>query len=416
MVERQRTVRERFLAVRAATQRLCAPLVPSDFEAQSMTACSPTKWHLAHTSWFFETFVLSRFAREYAPRDPRYGYLFNSYYVTIGERQQRSERGLLTRPTLPEVQSYVAQVTERVQQLMSLEPSPDLLDWIELGCHHEQQHQELILTDILHLFSRNRLEPAYVPEASEIQRIETKPRSDWFEVPEGLYEVGHAAAGFAFDNEQPRHKVYLPAYRLATRLVTNGEFIEFIEDGGYQRPDLWLDAGYHAVCAERWTMPLYWRREDGGYTQFSLRGRRPLDRHEPVCHISYFEADAFARWAGARLPTEQEWEVAAEGRDVRGNFVETGRLRPARPLGNGALEQLFGDVWEWTRSGYQAYPGYRVPAGALGEYNGKFMCGQFVLRGGSCASPQSHIRATYRNFFHPADRWQFSGLRLAEDQ
>ena len=416
MVERQHALRDQFLAVRAATQRLCAPLVPSDFEAQSMTACSPTKWHLAHTSWFFETFVLRRFERGYTPRYEDYAYLFNSYYVTVGERQARSERGLLTRPTLPQVQSYVAETTERVLQLLSREANSDMLDWIELGCHHEQQHQELILTDILHLFSRSRLEPVYAPEQHPERGGTEKPPAQWLDVPEGVYEVGHGSAGFSFDNEGPRHKVYLPAHRLATRLATNGEFIEFIEDGGYQRPELWLDEGYRVVCEQQWRMPLYWRREDGGYSQFSLRGRQPVELDAPVCHVSYLEADAFVRWAGARLPTEAEWEVAAATKPVRGNFVDSGLLRPASACVGGDPEQWFGDVWEWTRSSYGPYPGYRAPAGALGEYNGKFMCGQFVLRGGSCASPQSHLRATYRNFFHPADRWQFSGVRLAEDR
>lgn len=410
-------VRKRFEDVRRTTLELCAPLDPADCEPQSMPECSPTKWHLAHTTWFFEVFVLEPFEERYRPYDPAYRVLFNSYYQRVGPRQLRSERGLLTRPRLSEVFRYRQQVEERVLALLAARGDElDLLRRVELGCHHEQQHQELILTDIKHLFSRNLLAPAYLDEEAASDGV-TSPLS-FLDVPSELYVVGHAGEGFCFDNETPRHRAFLEPFRIANRLVTNGEYEEFIADGGYARAELWLDQGYSYACEQDWSGPLYWRGSPGERTEFTLEGERPLRLEQPVCHLSYYEADAFARWAGARLPTEREWEVVASGRPVDGNLLERRTFHPRRAdpsTHENPIRQLFGDVWEWTRSGYDPYPGYRPLSGALGEYNGKFMCDQHVLRGGSCLTSASHIRPTYRNFFYAKDRWQFSGLRLAKD-
>ena len=405
----------RYQSVRAATAALVAPLSDADATVQSMPDASPAKWHLAHTTWFFEAMVLTTHCSDYRAFDERYNFLFNSYYESVGARQPRPLRGLLTRPTLDEVRAYRAHVDAAMAALLQGAPQESVLKIIELGCHHEQQHQELLLTDILHLFAQNPLRPAY--RESVPLPVEPLDRAlSYRDFPGGLFEMGHAGSDFAFDCEAPRHTVRIEPYRLADRLVTNREWAEFIADGGYRSPLLWLSDGWAKVAAEGWTAPLYWEARDGEYWSMTLRGAQPLDLDAPVTHVSYFEADAFASWAGRRLPTEAEWEVAARALPVSGNFVESGRLRP-RPAAavQGELRQMYGDVWEWTRSAFMPYPRFHPMAGALGEYNGKFMSGQFVLRGGSCVTPEDHVRATYRNFFAPHARWQFSGLRLAED-
>lgn len=405
---------ERYRAVRAATAALAAPLTPEDCALQSMPDASPVKWHLAHTSWFFETFVLERAEARFRPHDPAFRVLFNSYYQSVGPQYARPHRGLLSRPTLAEVLAYRAAIDERVAVLLAGgAATKEALAVVELGLHHEQQHQELLLTDVKHLFGANPLRPAY-RELAPLPRTEIAPlRFVSFEA--GLRELGHAGPGFAFDNEGPRHRVYVPAFALASRAATNGEFLAFVEDGGYERPELWLSDGFAWRDAERVRAPLYWEKDGSGWTTLTLGGVRPLRPEEPVTHVSFYEAAAYAAWAVARLPTEAEWEIAAGPAPVDGNFVESGRLHPRPASADAGLAQLFGDVWEWTRSDYAPYPGYAPGPGALGEYNGKFMCNQRVLRGGSCASPRSHLRATYRNFFPPSARWQFSGVRLARD-
>ena len=401
-----------FRAVRGASEALCEPLSDEDCALQSMEDASPAKWHLAHTTWFFETFVL-RELDDYPPYDEAFEFLFNSYYNTIGEQHPRPQRGLVSRPTRDEVLEYRRYVdAEMLQRLDGM--SAETLAVSELGLHHEQQHQELLLTDLKHLFSHNPLDPTYQALALGSVR-EVKPLA-WHYVPPDTRFVGAGAGGFAFDNERPRHRVWVDGFELASRLVTNAEFLAFIEDNGYARPELWLSDGWIAAERERWRAPLYWRERNGGWTTFTLGGRRDVREDEPVCHVSFYEADAYARWACARLATEQEWEVAASALPVVGNFVESGLLHPAAAGSPGeAPGQLFGDVWEWTESAYRPYPGYRPASGSIGEYNGKFMCNQMVLRGGSCATPRSHARATYRNFFFPWQRWQFTGIRLARD-
>ncbi len=414
----------RYREVRRTTERLCEPLAAEDFVVQSMPDASPAKWHLAHTSWFFETFVLAEGLSGYRPFHPQFGYLFNSYYNAVGERVPRARRGLLTRPTVEEVYRYRAHVDEAVARFLGgadSEALGRLGPILELGLNHEQQHQELLLTDVKHLFGGNPLRPAYreLPErGAEASSALRAPRSapEWVSFSAGLRWLGHDGAGFAFDNESPRHRVHVAAFRLAARPVSCGEFLEFVEAGGYRRPDLWLSDGWNAVCLHHWEAPLYWERQGNAWQVFTLAGTRPLDPAGPVCHVSYYEADAFARWAGARLPTEAEWETASEGCPLEGNLMEDDRLHPApAPPSDMGLSQMFGDVWEWTASPYVPYPGFRPAAGALGEYNGKFMCNQMVLRGGSCATPRSHLRPTYRNFFPPEARWQFTGFRLARD-
>jgi ergothioneine biosynthesis protein EgtB len=404
-----------YRTVRAATVALALPLSDADATVQSMPDASPAKWHLAHTTWFFESMVLTGESSNYKAFDERFNFLFNSYYESVGARQPRPLRGLITRPTLGEVLAYRDYVDSAIAQLLQRTPTERVLKVIDLGCHHEQQHQELLLTDILHLFAQNPLHPAYresVPLPVElIDRSQT-----YLSFPGGLVDIGHQGESFAFDCEGPRHTVLIEPYRLSDRLVTNGEWAEFIADGGYRNPLLWLSDGWAAVRNEAWAAPLYWEARDGEFWTMTLRGAQPIDPDAPVAHISYFEADAFATWAGRRLPTEVEWEAAAQRLAVAGNFANSGRLRPRpAPPPTGELRQMFGDVWEWTRSAFMPYPRFRAMEGALGEYNGKFMSGQFVLRGGSCVTPEDHVRATYRNFFAPHARWQFSGLRLAED-
>jgi ergothioneine biosynthesis protein EgtB len=400
---------------RAMTLALAAPLSAEDQQSQSMLLTSPTKWHLAHTTWFFETFVLGRPGSRYRVFDPGYHYLFNSYYEALGERHPRPDRGLLTRPPLDDIRRYRHHVDRAVEDFLAGAPDSEAATLIELGCHHEQQHQELILTDIKHLLSLNMLAPAYRSDAPLPQTSGASPMG-WVSFDGGVTEIGHDSESFCFDNELPRHKVWLDGFRLADRPVTNREWLEFITDGGYTTATLWLSDGWQTVRAENWQAPLHWRRgKDDTWSEFTLAGLRPLDPEAPVAHVSYYEADAFARWAGHRLPSEAEWEIAAATVPITGNFLESGLLHPCNRPEKGGLRQMFGDVWEWTQSPYTPYPGFQPAHGAVGEYNGKFMSNQMVLRGGSCATPRTHIRAAYRNFFPPSARWQFSGLRLAAD-
>jgi len=406
-------------AVRQLTEKLCLPLVIEDFVVQSMPDVSPTKWHLAHTSWFFETFLLKPHARGYTEFDPHFGYLFNSYYNAIGDRHCRQNRGQLSRPTVDEVFAYRAHIDEQMRKLLRAAAGTDLMKvlhpLLEIGIHHEQQHQELMLTDIKHVFWVNPLRPAYRPQ--EELPFGTSPPANWISFDTGIREIGHEGGKFAFDNESPRHPEYVGSFELASRLITNKEFQNFIDDGGYDKPEFWLSQGWAAVKAEEWRAPLYWIRDGKQWLNHTLSGLRPVADQEPVTHVSFFEASAFAHWAGARLPTEAEWETAAADLNpTEGTFVQSERFHPGVATGSRGLEQMFGDLWQWTASSYLAYPGYRTPTGALGEYNGKFMCNQFVLRGGSVATSRTHIRRTYRNFFPPDARWQFSGIRLARDR
>jgi ergothioneine biosynthesis protein EgtB len=407
----------RYRAVRRATEGWLEGLTPEDCVLQSMPDASPVRWHLAHTTWFFETFVLARVDARYVPFHPAYAYLFNSYYNAVGAQYPRPRRGLLSRPSLAEILDYRREVDRRMDALLARGVAVALAPVVELGLQHEQQHQELILTDVKHLLSLNPLHPTYrAPRPAlhgEAARVEAPPLR-WFPVEGGLHAIGHEGPGFAYDNEGPRHRVHLEPFRIASRLATNGEFLAFVREGGYERPEPWLSDGWAAVRVEGWRAPLHWVERDGEWREFTLGGLVPLDLAAPVAHVSYYEADAFAHWAGARLPTEAEWEVAAAAEPVEGNFADDAWLRPMPAEDRGDRPALmFGDAWVWTSSAYSPYPGYRAPDGALGEYNGKFMVGQQVLRGGSCATPRGHVRATYRNFFPPAARWQFSGIRLA---
>jgi len=394
-----------------------------------MPDVSPTKWHLAHTTWFFETFILKKFLGGYRPEIPEYAYLFNSYYNAAGDMHRRDLRGLISRPTVQETYRYRASIDSHIDDLLS-DADEKLLYEIEailvLGINHEQQHQELLITDIKHVFAQNPLYPVFREgRARHSVRAEERTATPtrrgpyhFIDFQETTTVIGHDGDGFAYDNEGPRHQALVPAFSLASRLVTNGEYIEFIKDGGYTRPEFWLSLGWMTVNEQRWQAPLYWTKRDGAWWQFTLSGFRRVNESEPVAHVSYFEADAYANWAGARLPTEFEWERAALDYRIEGNFIEDEIFHP-RAMSvsehDGQLHQMFGDVWEWTRSAYSPYPGYRAAPGALGEYNGKFMCNQYVLRGGSCATSRRHIRRTYRNFFQPEKRWQFTGIRLARD-
>ncbi len=400
-----------YRAVRAHSRHLCEPLEVEDYGLQSMPDASPVKWHLAHTAWFFETFVLASVRPDVPPFHPQFGYLFNSYYETVGRMHSRAERGVLSRPTVEEVWRYREHVdAHMLRWLEAGSGTPQELAVVELGLHHEQQHQELILTDLKHAFSRNALQPVYAPRP-EAQSHQAR-RHRWLRYEGGRTAVGHGGEGFHFDNEGPRHDVLLRPFEIADRMVTCGEWLEFMHDDGYARAELWLSAGWAAVNAHRWRAPSYWEERDGGWDVFTLHGTQTLQPDDPVCHVSLFEADAFARWAGARLPTEFEWEASLGAEPLGGNAEVAATYHP-RPAGENT--QASGEAWVWTSSAYAPFPGYRPPPGALGEYNGKFMCSQLVLRGGSCATPRGHLRPTYRNFFHPPDRWQFSGVQLARD-
>lgn len=405
----------RYHEARSLTEQLCANMATEDFVVQSMPDASPTKWHLAHTTWFFETFLLKPHCPNYTEFESSYAYLFNSYYNSIGEQFPRPHRGMLTRPTVEQVFAYRNHVDSAMAQWLSETPLDDvLIPVLELGLNHEQQHQELLLTDIKHALSLNPMYPALFE--GKLQGDITPPPIAWHCFEEGVREIGFEGDGFAFDNESPRHKQYVQSFEIASRLVTNSEYRAFVEDGGYRDPRYWLSEGWAAVNAGGWTAPIYWVHDVDRWKQFTFQGLVPLQPHEPVAHISYYEADAYARWAGGRLPTESEWETASADAPGAGNFVESGFYHPVALSGCGTeLRQMFGDTWEWTSSPYTAYPGYKPSAGALGEYNGKFMCNQMVLRGGSCATSRNHIRSTYRNFFPPHARWQFSGIRLARD-
>jgi ergothioneine biosynthesis protein EgtB len=441
----QLDIAARFRSTRRQTLALCEPLTAEDMMVQSLAEASPAKWHLAHTAWFFESFVLGEFLPGYRLFNPDFPWLFNSYYQSFAPFPEKRLRSSFSRPALDEVLRYRKQVDEAIERLLEGSPEAEALKRIELGVNHEEQHQELLLTDILHALFTNPLRPAYMPEPLQAEKKlgaqgldsetweSTNPAGAsgsqerralrFQEFAGGMREAGHGGPGFCFDNELPRHRVWLEPYALATRLVTCGEFAEFIADGGYRRPEFWLSAGWSAVQSNGWRAPLYWMSESGDWSLFTLRGEQPLARMAttPVSHVSYFEADAYARWAGCRLATEFEWEAAAEdlnqGQPVTGNLLDSGRLLPvpATDLAQdkGPAQQLIGDCWEWTASAYLGYPGFRPLAGTLGEYNGKFMSGQMVLRGGSCVTPAAHIRASYRNFFVPETRWQFSGIRLA---
>jgi ergothioneine biosynthesis protein EgtB len=407
---------DKYLAVREMSLQICSPLSIEDHSLQPMPDASPAKWHMAHTTWFFETFLLGA-ENGYFPFHPAFRNLFNSYYNAVGDRPLRALRHILSRPGLDEVHAYRAYVDDAVVHMLTTGTTPELAALVTLGINHEQQHQELIVTDVKSGLWTNPLRPPFRsrPEGHRVQ-TGSVPAMEWRSFDEGIYSVGFAGEAFAFDNEGPRHDVYLDRFRLASRLVTNGEYLEFMRDNGYGASELWLSDGWDCVRSNQWNAPLYWEQRGGDWWHYTVEGMQPLELSEPVCHLSYYEADAFARWAGARLPTEHEWEVAARSCPVEGNLLESGHLHP-RPLevadATQPLSQMFGEVWEWTASAYLPYPGFVPAAGAVGEYNGKFMCNQMVLRGGSCATPQSHIRATYRNFFPPHVRWQFMGIRLA---
>ncbi|MHB8741914.1 MAG: ergothioneine biosynthesis protein EgtB [Sulfuricaulis sp.] len=405
-----------FTAVRHMSEALSRALAPDDYGLQAMPDVSPAKWHLAHTTWFFETFLLKAFIPDYQPYHPQFEYLFNSYYEQVGTPFPRANRALLSRPTVADIFRYREQVDQAMISLLANvkeEYLPEISARATLGCRHEEQHQELFLTDIKFNFFTNPLRPAYCKELP-MAPAGLGMAMRWIEQPGGTFEIGHDDTSFAFDNESPRHRTLLSPHALASRLVTNGEYLAFIMAGGYQRSEYWLADGWRTAREHQWQAPLYWEKADGHWWLFTLAGQRALNEDEPVCHVSFYEADAYARWAGRRLPNEAEWEVSAQKKSVHGNLREAGYLHPVPASPGIDPVQLFGDVWEWTSSAYAPYPGYRPAAGALGEYNGKFMVNQLVLRGGSCVTPTGHVRASYRNFFYPADRWQFTGIRLAD--
>jgi len=417
----QLDIAERFRTVRQRTADFCGPLTPEDMMVQSCPEASPAKWHLAHTAWFFESFILNVFKPGYRLFNEDFPWLFNSYYRSFAEFPEKRLRSSFSRPGLDEVLRYRSWVDEQMERLLEDNPEPEVLSRVELGVNHEEQHQELLLTDILHAFYTNPLRPAYRADLNLPRRDREIGPIRFIEFAGGMVEAGFSGKGFCYDNELPRHRVWLEPFTLADRLVTNGEFAEFIADNGYKRSELWLSAGWDALEQNRWRAPLYWDRDDSGWKLFTLRGEFPLEelRDAPVSQVSYFEADAFSRWAGKRLPTEFEWEVAAEAQAIRdsieGNLADAGRLMPmVAEESKDHLAQIWGDCWEWTASAYLGYPGFEPLPGSLGEYNGKFMSGQMVLRGGSCVTPRAHIRSSYRNFFQPETRWQFSGIRLAE--
>ncbi len=402
-----------YLKIRQISEKICQPLAIEDYTIQSMPDVSPPKWHLAHTTWFFETFLLLPYLPEYQVFHPQFGYLFNSYYEAVGARHPRHHRGILSRPTVAEVYQYRGHVDRAMQTLLAKIPEDsNLAELVTLGIHHEQQHQELLLTDIKHILALNPLHPVYRHDLQD-NLATTEGIFEWLEYPGGLYSIGHTGTEFAFDNESPRHQVYLPDYQLGNRLVTNGEYLEFIQAGGYKEAKYWLAEGWATVQTQGWQAPLYWESIGNQWRVMTLGGLRQLNITEPVCHVSFYEADAYATWKGKRLPTEAEWEIATVNLPLTGNFLDSDCLHPKSA--NNLQYQFFGDVWEWTQSAYLPYPGFKIADGAIGEYNGKFMCNQMVLRGGSCITSIDHIRPTYRNFFPPSTRWQFSGIRLASD-
>jgi len=401
----------RYEAIRARTLELCSHLEPEDFVVQSMPDASPAKWHLAHTTWFFEHFILEQRLADYQPFDSGFHYLFNSYYYSAGQMFPRPQRGLLSRPSVRQIMSYRDHVDESLRALLRrADGNAELGQLVQLGLNHEQQHQELLLTDVKHLFSRNPIKPSVSPRLRQPPRVDQR-RLEYIDQPAGIHEIGAEGNGFCFDNETPRHATLLRPNQISSRLVSNAEYLEFIRDGGYTETGLWLSDGWASVCQHGWNRPLYWSQDL--QSEFTLGGERDLDPAAPVVHVSYYEADAYARWAGARLPTEAEWEVAARRRPVDGNLAEAGYWHPISA--EASNRQFYGDAWEWTASPYVAYPGFKPLAGSLGEYNGKFMCSQMTVRGGSCVTPGDHIRATYRSFFYPDARWQFLGIRLARD-
>jgi ergothioneine biosynthesis protein EgtB len=410
---------QEFARVRSLTERLASALSAEDQTVQTMPDVSPTKWHRAHVTWFFETFILGEYAPEYEAFDDAYAYIFNSYYEAVGARHPRPERGLLSRPGIEEIARYRSHVDAAMQPLLRDPAQPGVADLITLGVHHEQQHQELLLMDIKHVLARNPLHPVYLP-GMPTEVSGHPPKAGWLEHDGGPVEIGHDGQGFGFDNEFPRHTVTLTPFGLADRPVTCGEWLSFMQDDGYRRPEFWLSDGWGVVNSEHWESPLYWSRDPDDpdrWLQFTLAGLRPVDPDEPVCHVSYYEADAFAHWTGMRLPTESEWETVAAAHGEGDNFLCDDVLDRGAPHPRPAIDTnaLFGDTWEWTSSAYSPYPGFRAAPGAVGEYNGKFMVSQYVLRGGCCATPAGHARATYRNFFPPGARWPFGGVRLARD-
>jgi ergothioneine biosynthesis protein EgtB len=410
----------RYKTVRSFTEKLCANLAIEDYVIQSMPDVSPTKWHLAHTSWFFETFILRDAVEDYRPFTSIYSYLFNSYYIKAGERFTRAKRGLLSRPTVEETFKYRKHIDNSMLKFLENCSDKELMKFnflCELGLNHEQQHQELIVTDIKHVFSINPLHPKYTADDPPFAE-EVTPPADWLQFYGGIYEIGHEGNSFAFDNETPRHKTYVEPFEISSELVSNHEYLNFMESGGYERPELWLSDGWTVVENEKWFAPLYWEKIDGEWWNYKLSGFQKINLAEPACHVSYYEADAFARWKNCRLPSEEEWEIASMEININGNFAESEIFHPvpsSSTNNNSKIHQMFGDVWEWTSSAYSPYPGYKTLPGALGEYNGKFMSNQMVLRGGSCATSFTQIRKTYRNFFPPSAKWQFMGIRLVKD-
>lgn len=418
MNNEQGAITKHFLKVRQQFEDLCSNLEIDDYGLQSMTEASPPKWHLAHVTWFFETFILKPFDRSYRTPNSKYEMLFNSYYNGVGTQYPRNKRHLLSRPTVAEVYDYRKQVDEHIIGLLENPSHPDfhhIVQLVTLGIHHEQQHQELFLTDLKHHFFQNPLYPEY-NDSLHSSRQTVKPL-DFFEFDGGLVEQGFKGEGFHFDNERPHHQCFLYPFAIANRLITNSEYLEFIEDGGYNQSALWLSDGWSTIRQQHWQHPLYWTQIEGDWFEFTLNGLQPLELNDPVCHVSFYEADAFARWSNKRLPTESEWERVAREVPLEGHFMEEKHFHPRQDQHPTAdyPSQMFGDTWEWTQSSYASYPGYHPTSGAIGEYNGKFMCNQMVLRGGSCATPSDHIRTTYRNFFYPDQRWQFMGIRLAQD-
>ncbi|TDG13432.1 ergothioneine biosynthesis protein EgtB [Seongchinamella unica] len=406
-------IQELYLHTRRRSEAFCEPLYPEDYGLQAAPFTSPPKWHLAHTTWFFETFLLKPFLRDYQSPDPHYEVLFNSYYNGIGAQHPRDQRGLLSRPTVTEVKHYRDLIDTGIARLLEQEPNhAEVSRRIRLGIEHERQHQELFFTDLKYSLAANPLAPAY--RDAPAPRHSTAAPVTWHKYNGGLVETGHQGPGFCFDNELPRHKTYLEPFQLANRLVTNAEYQAFIDDGGYRRPEFWLADGWSTVCAEHWRAPYYWREVDGEGWEFTLHGLQRREAQAPVAHVSGYEADAFARWAGARLPTEQEWELAASFEPGASEGIDDGHLHPPPATGDRGMQQLYGHCWQWTQSAYSPYPGFNPSSDAIGEYNGKFMSNQWVLRGGSCVSAADHVRPSYRNFFYPPDRWQFSGIRLAK--